>query len=142
MSEWLLLNAKWATAQLYQGMLFSMRWWWWQYAFLHKTNTFSWILVALFHCNTVHRSLHSDTLSGYRINQFLLLLLNGECLAEKPPLPNLYVFGLIRLVYNPRSDLPNQRRSRLPMLVQDNDTVISIITITGVLITYICCLLK
>jgi hypothetical protein len=41
------------------------------------------------HCR-VDMSLHSDTLLWFRANQYLLLLLNAACLAEKQQIPILY----------------------------------------------------
>ena len=67
---------------------------------LYLTNTLSSILIVLAHWNNslwVDMSLHTDTLSCFRTNQYLLSLLNVECLAEKQQLPILIVFDLSRL---------------------------------------------
>jgi hypothetical protein len=52
----------------------------------HKTNTLTWIFIVLAHWNNSPRinvSPHSDILSAFRANQFLLFLLNDHCLEEK-----------------------------------------------------------
>ena len=41
-------------------------------------------------------SLHLDTLSWLRANQFLLFLRNAVCLVEKQQITNFIVFGLTR----------------------------------------------
>jgi hypothetical protein len=45
---------------------------------------------------TIDITLHSETLSWFRANHSLLLLLNAACLAEKQHIPNPIVFGLTR----------------------------------------------
>jgi hypothetical protein len=52
------------------------------------------------HGHQVEMLLHSDTLSWFRANQSLLLLLNDAYLAEKQQIPIL-VFGLTRHVLKP-----------------------------------------
>jgi hypothetical protein len=42
--------------------------------------------------NVVDMSLHSDTLFLFRVNQYLLFLLNAAFLAEKQQIPILYSF--------------------------------------------------
>jgi len=44
----------------------------------------------------VDMSPHSDTLSGFRANQSLFLLLNTSCLSVKQQIPNVIVTGLTR----------------------------------------------
>jgi hypothetical protein len=59
---------------------------------LFKINTLSWIFIVLAHWNNspcTDMSIHSDTLFWFRANQFLLFLLNAECLAEKQQIPIL-----------------------------------------------------
>jgi hypothetical protein len=90
-SQLLLLNVNSSIFQLYHGenklhlnneMMFA----------LHETNTLSWIFIVFVHWNNSPRGnmlLHSDTLSWFRANQSLLLLLNAACLAEKQQIPIL-----------------------------------------------------
>ena len=82
----MLFNAKSTWFQLYHGenkLIFNekmmMR------SALYYTNTQNWIFIVLAHWNDslrVDMSLHSDTLSCFRANQSLLLLLSAGCLAE------------------------------------------------------------
>ena len=74
---------------------------WWEHIIFHEimmmsalyqTNVISWIFIVLAHWNyslLVDMSLHSDTLSRFQTIQFLLLLLNAACLAEKQQMPIL-----------------------------------------------------
>jgi hypothetical protein len=53
---------------------------------LYQINTISRIYIVLVHWNNslwVDMPLHSDTLSWFRANQFLLFLHNAECLVKK-----------------------------------------------------------
>ena len=75
---------------------------------LYKTNTLNWFFIVLAHWKKkpnslqINKSLHSDTLSWFRANQFLLLLLNAACLSEKQNTnTNFKVFGLIWLELEP-----------------------------------------
>jgi len=106
-SEWLLFNANSAIFQLYHGenkLQFNemmMR------STLYKTNTLSWIFIVLLlaHWNNspqIYMSPHSDTVSRFRANQYLLFLLNGLCLEEKQQMPIL-VIGLTDRGSNLRS---------------------------------------
>ena len=83
---------------------------------LYKTNMLSWIFLVLTHWNNsprVDMSLHSDTLSWFRANQYLLFLLNAACLAEKQQLP---IYNLWFDTTGARThDLPHSRRSRWPL---------------------------
>jgi hypothetical protein len=96
-----LFNAKFTHFQLLHGqktlyynemmMMFS----------LYYTNKLSYIFihVVLAHWNkslTIDITLHSETLSWFRANHSLLLLLNAACFAEKQHIPNPIVFGLTR----------------------------------------------
>jgi hypothetical protein len=57
---------------------------------LYKTNTLNWIVRSLACRNKSTRvefPLHSNTLSWFRYNQSLLLLLKPACLTEKQQLP-------------------------------------------------------
>jgi hypothetical protein len=57
---------------------------------LYKTNTLSWIFIVLAHWNNslrIDKSPHSNTLSWFRANQFLLFLFNDVRLAEKQQIP-------------------------------------------------------
>ena len=59
---------------------------------LFKINTLSWIFIVLAHWNNspwTDMSIHSDTLFWFWANQFLLFLINAECLAEKQQIPIL-----------------------------------------------------
>ena len=47
------------------------------------------IMSAWYYSLRVDMSLYSDTLSWFRANQSLLLLLNAACLAEKQQIPIL-----------------------------------------------------
>jgi hypothetical protein len=84
--ERLLFNVNSAIYQLYHGenkLIFNemmMRSAW------YYTNTISWIFMVLVHWNKsprVDMSLHTNTLSWFWANQYLLLLLNAACFAEK-----------------------------------------------------------
>jgi hypothetical protein len=60
--------------------------------------------VQLFHCDTnnslwVDMSLHSDTLSWFRANQSLLLLLNAACFVEMQQIPILLLLLKDRNVF-------------------------------------------
>ena len=62
---------------------------------LYLTNTLSWIFIVLAHWNNspqIDMSHHSDTLSWFRANQYVLFLLHAVWLAEKQQIP--IVFGL------------------------------------------------
>ena len=48
----------------------------------------------------VDKLLHSDTLSWFRVNTYVLLLLNAACLAEKQQIPILYSLGLKPTIYH------------------------------------------
>ena len=57
---------------------------------LYYTNTHDWILIVLVHWNNsslVDMSLHSDTLTWFWANQYLLLFVKAVCLAEKQQIP-------------------------------------------------------
>jgi hypothetical protein len=76
----------------------------------------SWIFIVLAHWNNslgINISLHSDTLSWFRANQSLFLLLNAACLAEKQQ----YQFHSLWFdQIGARShDLPHSRRARYPL---------------------------
>ena len=56
------------------------------------------IIIVLSHWSNslqIGMSLHLDTLSWFKANQSLLLLLNAACLAKKQPIP-ISIFGLTR----------------------------------------------
>jgi hypothetical protein len=82
-SQWLLFNAN------------SILWWeqvkmMIKSALYHYTKTLWFIFIVLAQWNNrpwVDMSLHSDTLSWFWANQFLLLLLNAVCFAEKQRTP-------------------------------------------------------
>jgi len=64
----------------------------WDDVALYQTNTLSWMFIVLAHWNNsprIYISPHSDTLSWFRANQSLLLLLICVCLAEKQQTPIL-----------------------------------------------------
>jgi hypothetical protein len=57
---------------------------------LYKTNTFSWVFIVLAHWNNgpwIYMSSHTDTLSWFRVNQYLGFLSNAACLVEKQQIP-------------------------------------------------------
>ena len=80
---------------------------------LYQTNTLSWIFIVLAHWNIslrIDMSPHLDTLSRFRAYQYLLFLLNAECLAEKQY--KFLVFGLTwsglePMIYLTRSEHAN-----------------------------------
>ena len=66
---------------------------------LYKTNTLSWICIVLAHWSNSLRldiSPHSDTLSWFRVNKYLLSLLNAELINI-----NFIVFHLTRSGFQP-----------------------------------------
>ena len=66
----------------------------------------SWIFIVLAHwnnCSRIDMSLNTDTLFWFRVNQFLLFLLNAACLAEKQQIPIFIVFSLTRPWLKPTS---------------------------------------
>ena len=90
--EWLLFNAKWAPPPIscrksvtFDGIIILMIF------ALFYANTLSWIFIVLAHWNNdpwVDMSLHSDTLTWFRVNQYLLFLLSTARLTEKQKIPD------------------------------------------------------
>jgi hypothetical protein len=75
-NEWFLLNSKWAIFK---------RWWWCPLC-IRPTDTLIWTFIELAHRNNsllFYRSFNSDTLSWFRVNQSLLLLLNARQRSNK-----------------------------------------------------------
>ena len=76
---------------------------------LYLTNKLRWIFIVLAYwsnCQRIDMSFHSDTLSWFRANQTLLLLLNqvnAVCLAEKQQIPILQSLVWPNQGSNPRS---------------------------------------
>ena len=71
--------------------------------------------------------LHSDTLSGFRANLSLFLLLNDVCLAEKQQIPILY-----SLVCPDRGLEPTINHTRGEHREHANDWVTDAVTKTGI----------
>jgi hypothetical protein len=90
-SDWLLLNTKWAIFQLCHGKnkLHSMKW----RCYLlctRPTGLVGFFFIVLAQWNNspwVDMSLHSGTLYWFLANQSLLFLLNDVSLAKKPQMP-------------------------------------------------------
>ena len=64
---------------------------------LHKTNTLSYIFIVLAHWSNSRRiyiSPHSDTLSWFRTNQFLLFLVYAARLEKKQQIPISLIINL------------------------------------------------
>ena len=73
---------------------------------LNKTNTLSLVFIVLTHWYNsplIDLSPHSDTLSGFRVNQSLLFLHNAVCLVEKQQTPILQFLVWSDRGSNPRS---------------------------------------
>ena len=71
---------------------------------LYYTNKLSLIYIVLAHCNNspqLDKSLHAGTLSRFRANQSLLLLLSAACLPEKQQIPSFIVFGFTQTGLEP-----------------------------------------
>ena len=92
-SEWLLFIANSSMFQLYHGenkLIFNEMMT--RSTLFQTNNMLSWNFIVLAHWSNsprVDMSPHSDTLSWFRANQSLLLLLNAACLAEKQHMPML-----------------------------------------------------
>jgi hypothetical protein len=86
---------------------------------LYYTNTLSWICIVLAHWNNSPRldmSLHWDTLSWFRPNHYLFLLLNDAVLSGEATNTNLIVFGLTQpglepTIYRIRGEHTNHYRT-------------------------------
>jgi hypothetical protein len=108
LSEWLLFNANSVIVQLYndENMLICNEMVMMMISALYYINTFSWIFIALAHCNKSPRidiSPHLDTLLWIQANQSFFFLVNDSRLVESQQIPMLLSFLSPDPGSNPRS---------------------------------------
>ena len=87
---WLMPTQQFFSYIMARTSYFSMRWWWGQLCTRPTSSVGFFIVLA--HWNNslwIDMSAHSDTLSWFWANQFLLFLLNAACLVEKQQIPIL-----------------------------------------------------